>query len=223
VRRPTALVLLSAACFAVTLSAQELQVPDFVQLPGEYITPKKEPEVLPFPSIERVGVCVEDDPDLRLRAADLLALETRVQRDSAEVDSLADTLRQSDTALRGERAVFDESVRSLRATDEALEEMRSSVKRLGADNSTKEKVEQYNAAIDVYNAEVKKRNAQLAEVRRGQSAFTKKVAAHNAKVQEQHLRIDEFNARSAAFSGAANAFMADVAKFDSDCLRPGEP
>lgn len=222
VDRSIAIAALLGLCCASQLAAQELQVPDFVRLPGVYTTPKAEPQAIPLPNIKLVSQCVDDDPDLRTRGAALLALESSVHQESADVDALGVALGESEAVLRSERTVFDELVKGMRATDQALKEMSSSVKRLGKDSSTAAKVKQYNAAVDVYNAEVKKRNRQLTEVKRAQAAFTQKVDAHNAKIREQHRRIDEYNLRIAEFNKTANAFMSDVGKFDSDCLRPGE-
>lgn len=204
---------------AAPLVAQDLQVPDFVRLPGVY-TKKEEPAARRI-DFQRVSECVADDAGLHARAISLAQLETSVKRESADIDVLGEELKASDAALRDERPAFDELVNKLKARDIDLREAESLVKRLGEDRSTREKVEIYNAAVDGYNAEVRKRNLQLGEVKRAQADFKKQVDAHNAKVQEQHRRIDAFNARSTAFSATANELVADVGKFDSDCLISG--
>lgn len=221
VRRSIALTALTGFWLAAPLAAQDLQVPDLVRLPGVYTT-KEEPAARTV-DLKLVSACVADDPGLHSRAMDFVQLESAIDRESAEIDSLSETLKESDAALRIERAAFDELVAGLNKTDKALNQLSTSVKRLGADNSTREKVERYNEAVELYNSDVRKRNAQLAEVKRAQAEFRKKLDAHNARVHEQHRRVDEYNSRRVSFRTSGEAFLADVRNFDSDCLRPGDP
>jgi hypothetical protein len=220
VRRPSLIVALLATGSAVPLAAQDLQVPDLVRLPGEY-TIKEEPGAR-IVDLKRVSECVTDDPGLHSRAVDLVQLESAVKSQSAEIDALGDTLKESDAALRIERAAFDELVTGLRKTDKALNQLSLSVKRLGTDHSTQDKVDRYNEAVELYNSDVRKRNLQLAEVKRAQAEYRTKLDAHNAKVHEQHRRIDEYDARRATFRTTGETFIQDVRNFDSDCLRPSE-
>lgn len=221
VSRNTLAVPLAVLCCVAPSFSQDLQVPEFVRLPGEYTT-KDESAAQRIVELEQVSQCVADEPALHARGSELVRQESAIKGESADIDLLGERLKESDAALRVERTAFDGLVSALDVTDQSLQEMASSLERLGADKSTREMVVQYNAAVDAYNVEVRKRNAQLAEVRRAQAAFKVKVAAHNEKVRDQHRRIDDFNSRATSLRTQAEAFFHEVRAFDSDCLQPGE-
>ena len=216
VSRSTSLAALFGICLAAPLGAQDLQVPDLVRIPGVYTT-KEEPATKVI-NLKLVSECVADDPGLHQRAIDLVAMESAVDRQSAEIATLVEALNESDAALRVERTAFDERVKALKATDKALNQLAQSVERLGADNSTRDKVERYNEAVDLYNSDVRKRNAQLAEVKRAQAEYNRKLEAHNAKVREQHQHVDAYEVQRTTFRTRGEAFIQDVKSFDSDCL-----